>query len=37
MNHKDLVHNVKILPAYAGGTISSDTDTAGGITIDTTK
>jgi hypothetical protein len=35
MSAKDLVHNVKATAAYAGGTISSDTDTAGGITIDT--
>lgn len=31
----DLVHNLKVTPAYAGGTISSDTTTSGGIVIDT--
>jgi len=27
--------NQKVTPAYAGGTINTDTDTGGGITIDT--
>jgi hypothetical protein len=27
--------NQKVTPAYAGGTINTDTDTSGGITIDT--
>lgn len=35
MFFNDNVDNLKITAAYAGGTISSDTDTAGGIAIDT--
>jgi hypothetical protein len=31
----DSIQSQKIIPAYAGGTISSDTDTTGGITVDT--
>lgn len=29
------LQNQKVTPAYAGGTINTDTDTGGGITIDT--
>lgn len=32
---KDLVHSILVKPAYAGGTISTDTDTSGAIVIDT--
>jgi hypothetical protein len=35
MNFTDLVNNIKATAGYAGGTISTDTDTAGGIAIDT--
>jgi hypothetical protein len=31
----DSLQNQKITPGYAGGTINTDTDTGGGITIDT--
>jgi hypothetical protein len=31
----DSMQNHKVTPAYAGGTINTDTDTSGGITIDT--
>jgi hypothetical protein len=31
----DSIQSQKIIPAYAGGTINTDTDTGGGITIDT--